>query len=930
VRLFVRQVRPFMARREGRTDYFYEAFKLAARARYSDRMERLNALLAGHFLAQADPAGDLSFKGESIRDFNELPYHLAEAGRAGYAQAAVYLEQILSTYLWIRRKGELSDIHNVIGDYGYIDAERAGNYHLKMIRDTLVMSVHLLATNIKTLPTQMWGRLKEIDNPRIKAFLPEIERHTDYPWLKPRHYMHSPGEALKISLPGHDGGTYGVHVSSDGKYITAAGIDRIKIWDWKNGMESRKLTGYSAKHDFMGGKYSHAIHEMCVSPDAKRIAIPDIYNLRDIGIMLWDSEKGTGTILTGHTDSVRHACFSPDGKYLASGSNDSTARIWDCETGKEAFVLRHVGAVNRVCFSPDGGYLVTGTIDHHTETGIVGRRITIWDWKREQDTGTLEGHDGSWIISLCFTTDGKYLISGGDDCTLRLWDFETKRQVRQIDHLPEASADISASSDGKHIAVASYKGKVVRIYDTENWTVVKKIECPSRTRDVAFLPDGKHIATGSANGIVMVWEWEKQNKDIEEEHVLFSVRFSPDDRRIAAGSAKGDNIRIFDVQKGENEFRLKRDGVDGQKLDYSPDGKYLLSKAKGDKVLWVWDMQRREVVRKLEGHTNSVWAASFSPDGKYIASAGKTVRIWDWMAEKEVARIVPENEPQFSYKALHFSPNGIFLALPHKDETIRANIGIWNWIEQRLELEVPANKYRSLQCVCFSPDGRHLAAGFFDGRLVVWDLFYKKEVANIKTPKEIEELSFSRDGRYILLGGEAMTVEIWDWEKQIPCIVLGTDENLHSCVFSHDNRLVAAGGYLGRILLYDVKNLDIGPGIVTVPVKITVPVPGPKPKPAPVSSQASAPGPVPNHVPKSAAIPRSASPTDYEGRLRELQNRVTQLDSDSRAKFEAEFERITGKKFPVGSGTTPAPSPRPASAPAPEKKRGFFSKLFKK
>ena len=67
----------------------------------------------------------------------------------------------------------------------------------------LIMSAHILKENIKNLPTQVWGRLKDIENSKIKELLNEIEKNTDYPWLKPHHHMNTPEEALKLTLTGH-------------------------------------------------------------------------------------------------------------------------------------------------------------------------------------------------------------------------------------------------------------------------------------------------------------------------------------------------------------------------------------------------------------------------------------------------------------------------------------------------------------------------------------------------------------------------------------------------------------------------------------------------------------------------------------------------------------------------------------------------------
>ena len=111
----------------------------------------------------------------------------------------------------------MSDIQNTISDYNYIDIENADNYHVILIKNTLIMSSHVLKDNIKdNLPVQLWGRLKEIENPKIREIIIEIDKFTDYPWLKPRHYMHSPESALKITLTGHTSYVNCVCFSPDG------------------------------------------------------------------------------------------------------------------------------------------------------------------------------------------------------------------------------------------------------------------------------------------------------------------------------------------------------------------------------------------------------------------------------------------------------------------------------------------------------------------------------------------------------------------------------------------------------------------------------------------------------------------------------------------------------------------------------------------
>ncbi len=130
---------------------------------------------------------------------------------------------------------------------------------------------------------------------------------------------------------------------------------------------------------------------------------------------LWDLE--TGTLIRefeGHSGNIAHATFSPDGRLVATSSNDKTARIWDVATGETLQTLAgHTEIVFQSAFSPDGSQLLTGSLDTTAH---------LWDVATGADLRRFAGHTAS-VYSVGFTGDGSHAITTGKDGTIRFWDI---------------------------------------------------------------------------------------------------------------------------------------------------------------------------------------------------------------------------------------------------------------------------------------------------------------------------------------------------------------------------------------------------------------------------------------------------------------------------------------------------------------------------
>lgn len=172
--------------------------------------------------------------------------------------------------------------------------------------------------------------------------------------------------------------------------------------------------------------------------------------------IIWNPpEKTPLQVIEAHAGPITVIRCSPNGRWIATGSQDRTVQIWDAATRKRLDVLTgHTQAITDLAFHPESSILASASAD---------QTIRLWKLSNEGKATLLHRLDGhTFVVShLLFSKDGKILISGSKDKTVRLWDVEKGTFLRILSGETSPISAMALRSDGTQIAVGTLQGRIV-------------------------------------------------------------------------------------------------------------------------------------------------------------------------------------------------------------------------------------------------------------------------------------------------------------------------------------------------------------------------------------------------------------------------------------------------------------------------------------
>ena len=460
----------------------------------------------------------------------------------------------------------------------------------------------------------------------------------------------------------------------------------------------------------------------------------------------------------------------------------------------EIFVqLGHTNWINAVAFSPDGRFVLSGGDD---------KVIKLWESATGREIRTFRGHkDSVWL--LAFSPDSRFVLSGSGD-EIILWDVSTGKEIQQLSN-GYLMRTVAFSPDGRHILAGGDKGNL-KLCDV---AIGKEIKTFTGHTDwinsVTFSPDGRFALSGSDDKTLKLWDIAT-GKEIRtfKGHAIpvTSVIFSSDRRFALSGSHDG-VIKLWELSTGKEIKTFKGYSDDIYSIAFSPDGKYALF-GNFHGIVKLWDVSTGKEIRTLTGHTSAVHSIVFSSDSRYVLAGGREgiPILWDTATGKELRRFTTRT---VSVNSVAFSPDGRHVLSGSRDQTIK----LWNITTGRKVKTFEWHRGEVIiggsVSVAFSPDKRYVLSGVSES-IRLWDIATGKEIRVFTGYNSNSSVAFSPDGRHILAGGHKGTVKLWDVAtgKEIRTFT-GHSETVEAVAFSRDGRYVLSGGYDNTIKLWNAN-----------------------------------------------------------------------------------------------------------------------------
>jgi WD40 repeat protein len=595
------------------------------------------------------------------------------------------------------------------------------------------------------------------------------------------------------TLEGTSGFVWGLAFSKDSHLLISSGSDNaVRVWDVPAKRQQQEL---SLPADEQAG--AGPLRAIALSPNGKLLATV----AEGSGVHLRDSRTGSAL----HTLSMQDAlavAFAPDSLKIVVANAGGGVCMWDVESGaKSAEFAGHPSAATSVAWSTNGKWIATGGED---------KTIRLWDAATAKQIAVLEGHTAR-VLAVTFSPDSTRLVSGSKDSSASVWDIEKKMVIAKLAGHAAAVNAVAFTSDGRTIATASNDG-TARLWETVSYRQRATLEHQEPITSLAFSPGGQTLATGGERASIRLWNsvgGSQRQQLTGHADAVTGLAFLPDGSALLSGSAD-ESIRLWKAAAPAINplVMLPAHKPEALSVAYSPDGNWLITGG-ADKTVAIRDPGAGNIHRVLRGPTSRVTRIAVSPDSNLVAgvSGDGTVRIWSIAEGEQVAMFNAWREKFAAGRAVAFSADGRTLASGADDGTIK----LWSIADEK-EIRVLDAQTLPITSLAFSECSSLLASATGDwrnnqrpGELRLWEVASGKELARLDGhTAEIKCLAIDKSGKLLASSANDLVVRLWNLADRTELLTIRLDVLSGSLTFSPDGERLAMGHYSGNVTVWDV------------------------------------------------------------------------------------------------------------------------------
>lgn len=669
--------------------------------------------------------------------------------------------------------------------------------------------------------------------------------------------------------------------SPDGRWLASASRDgTVRVWDLGNG---REVTAYRGHADDLKSQTEDTnvfrVPAVAFAPDGQSIASSGGEHIH-----VWEPKTGKRLhILKGHKGVVKALAFGPNANTLLSGGDDRTIHIWDIRAEKPVYstsdqnqrveavafgaggkliaainaagelsvynpatkkkllsipvtdsgqagygvafaadeygivtaggdtkpkliagpdpegtragigqTIRaytgHSAKVNSLAATPDGKLIVTGSKD---------KSVRIWDANTNKQLWSFQGHLGQ-VTAVALRPDGRQAASGGEDGTIRLWPLTTSDEHRAMSEAAAPLWTVAYSPDGSRFATAG-ADRTIRLYDGNTGKPLRTLTGHKAAVTALVFLDSEKLVSTSGDRLVKIWNLSTGTATDCTGHstAVLAVAANSSGNLILSGSADK-SVRAWNPVTGKNLWTwTTKSAVCAVAL--RKDGKQAaVGTADGGLTILALSPDAAKPIGSASAHLAGTAAVVYSPDGSRVATCGGDgeARLWN-IPESGVPSPGPKFEPPARpgttanpLTALAFSADGRYLLGAGADSIVH----LWD-IQAGAEVRGLRGHTDWVTSAAFRPDGLALASVGVDKTARLFDLSRHESEASGGHSLPIRGLALNPDGSRAATASEDRTVKVWDLASGREIATLsGATDALNAVVFVDPNTVAAAGG----------------------------------------------------------------------------------------------------------------------------------------